>query len=134
MCFFGHSSKTKEKVGDNHERCTEEVVDHYAVTDANRQSLLGSFTPKSGSGDDVGQGLLDFVEGKDGLDIDDVDVLGGDSCYGNTGKFGGVFSYVEYTTKRAFNWFVCLLHLLELLLGHMVRLYVGPTLTTITDR
>ena len=39
---------------DDEERMTEQVLDHYVVTDAIRILYLGEFEPKSGTGEDIG--------------------------------------------------------------------------------
>ena len=127
--FDGKKSKTltAEKVDEEYTRQTEMVQDHYVVTDATRESYVGEFTPQSGSGPGVGQGLVDFVDGQEGLSGDDLEAIGGDSTAVNTGNKGGAFAHIEKKLKRPLNWFVCLLHILELFLGHFVRIYVGVT-------
>ena len=49
--------KTKTLVTEEYEdeeRMTEQVLDHYVVTDATRTLYLGEFEPKSGTGEDIG--------------------------------------------------------------------------------
>ena len=71
--------------------------------------------------------LLEFVQAKEGLNIDEVSILGADSTAVNTGSKNGVIAKVEQKIKRPFHRFLCIFHLIELLLRHFVALYVGPT-------
>ena len=125
------STKTQEKVGDLFNHSYNENADHYVVTDAVRQSYLGDFVPECGTGEAIADGLLEFIEEKDGIEISDVTILGGDSTNVNTGPKGGVFAHVEKKTNLSFHRFICLLHLIELLLraivGHFVGVTSGPT-------
>ena len=98
------------------------------VSDLNDQSYVGEFEPKSGSGADIGQGLIDFAEETKGIELDDLEVLGGDGCAVNTGKSNSVFSFVERKLGRPLQRVICLLHFWEIMLAHFVKLYVGPTL------
>ena len=129
LFFDGKKTKTLvlEDVEGGSQRKSEETRDHYVVSDPNDQSYVGEFEPKSGSGADIGQGLIDFAEETQGIELDDLEVLGGDGCAVNTGKSNGVFSYVERKLGRPLQRVVCLLHFWEIMLAHFVKLYVGPT-------
>ena len=93
------STKTQEKVGDLFNHSYNENADHYVVTDAVRQSYLGDFVPECGTGEAIADGLLEFIEEKDGIEISDVTILGGDSTNVNTGPKGGVFAHMEKKNK-----------------------------------
>ena len=67
-----------------------ETQDHYVISDAMRQTFVGEFVPTSGTGEAIGAGLIKFVEEKKGINMDEVRILGGDSCAANGGKCGGV--------------------------------------------
>ena len=108
-------------------RQTVETDDHYVVTDASRESYLGEYTVERGTGEAIGDGLMEFVAQKDGLNMDDITILGGDSTNANTGKHSGAIAHIEHQTGRTFHRFICLFHLIELLLRHFVGYYVGDT-------
>ena len=101
--------------------------DHYVFTDAERQTYLGETTVARGTGQAIGEAVIDFVEKKPGLNMDDICILGGDSTNANVGKNGGFIAVVERITGRTFHRFICVLHLIELLLRHVVGFYVGDT-------
>ena len=131
LFFDGKKTKTlvlEEVDGEgSSQRKTEETRDHYVVSDPTDQSYVGEFEPKTGSGADIGQGLIDFVNATEGVELDDLEVIGGDGCAVNTGKSNGVFSYVEKQLKQPLQHVVCILHFWEIMLAHFVKLYVGPT-------
>ena len=56
-----------------------------------------------------------------------VRVLGGDSTNVNVGKSNGAIAQVEQKLGVTFQRFICLFHLIELLLRHFVGYYVGET-------
>ena len=93
----GKKTETTEakETADGKKKMVRAKVEHYVVTDAARQEYVGEFVPEGGTGDEIGQSFLDYVDGQAGLNIDDVDILGGDSCFTMTGRWGGVFSYVD---------------------------------------
>ena len=104
-----------------------ETDDHYAIADGERQEFLGDVVVERGSGEAIADGILDFVEETPGLDIDDVSIFGGDSTNLNVGRHGGFIAVIEQRLNRPFHRFICLLHIIELLLRHIVGHYVGPT-------
>ena len=106
---------------------SQQTDDHYVVADGTRQTYLGEFVASEGTGEAIAEGVLDFVTNREGLDINDISILGGDSCNTNTGSKGGAIAQVEKKTGKTFQRFICLLHLIELLLRHMVGEYVGGT-------
>ena len=60
-----------------------QLDDHYVITDAERQTYLGETVVEWGTGQTIGEAVLDFVEKKPGLDVDDVSIFGGDSTNAN---------------------------------------------------
>ena len=63
---------------------------------------VGEFVPTSGTGEAIGAGLIKFVEEKKGINMDEVRILGGDSCAANVGKFGGALTCIERMKKQNF--------------------------------
>ena len=62
-----------------------------------------------------------------GVNLDNILALGFDSTNYNTGHEGGVMSWIEYILGRRLVWIVCLLHLNELPLRHLIKSYVGES-------
>ena len=50
---------------------------------------------EQGTGEGIGEALLDFVDKNLGLNIDDVSILGGDSTNTNVGKNEGFIAVVK---------------------------------------
>ena len=116
-----------EEVEDVFQHNYTNVDEHFVIADAMRQSYLGEISVDKGTGEVIGDGIADFIEKKNGLNLEDVTILGCDSTNVNVGKHGGVIAHIEQKTGRAFHRFICLLHLIELLLRHFVAYYVGDT-------
>ena len=75
------------------------------ITDAVRQSYVGEVIVDRGTGGNIGDGLTEFVENKPGLNMDDIDILGGDSTNVNVGRKTGVIAYIEKKIGRTLNRF-----------------------------
>ena len=100
------------------------------ICEARRQSYIGEVAVDRGKGENIGVEVDGFIKEKPGLNTEDVIMVGGpggDSTNLNVGKYTGVFATLEKRWNRAFQRFICLLHLIELLLRHFVRIYVGDT-------
>ena len=65
------------------------------ITDAVRQSHVGEVTVNWGTGGNISGRLTDFVEKKPGLNMDDIDILGGDSTNVKVERETGVITYIE---------------------------------------
>ena len=116
----------KEQFAGGKHRSVLQVEEHIVVADAESGKYMGEFTPTSGSGQDVAQGLINFLQGK-GYDVAQLKCIGGDTCAGNSGRENGAWACLERLAGRPMQRFACSLHLTELPLRHFARLYLGPT-------
>ena len=57
----------------------------------------------------------------------EISVLGCDGTNTNVGKKGGIIRLIEQKEKRAMQWAICLLHMNELPLRHLVKRVDGCT-------
>ena len=89
-------------------------------------NYVGHFTPNSGKAKDIFEGLLEFCSFHD-LDLDSLNVIGCDGTNVNTGAKGGVIAAVEQSLGRPLQWSICLLHLNELPLRHLMQYLDGVT-------
>jgi hypothetical protein len=62
-----------------------EDKDHYVVTDSFRESFVEKFSPPTGTGNELGKGIIETLQSK-GIDVDEMFILGGDSTAANTGR------------------------------------------------
>ena len=91
---------TPQKTGVGTHFVREEHINLVAEPDSKH---VGHFTLNSG------KGLLEFCSSHD-LDLDSLNVIGGDSTNVNTGAKGGVISAVEQFLGRPLQWYISLLH------------------------
>ena len=116
----------KETFAEGKQRSVLRTDEHIVVANAETGEYMGQFVPASGSGQDVAQGLVDFLVRK-GYDLQKLRCIGGDTCNGNTGKENGAWACLERLIGHSLQHFACALHLTELPLRHVLRLYLGPT-------
>ena len=84
------------------------VQEHIVVTDGLKQTYVGEFSVNQGTGEAISEGLLEFVQAKEGLNIDEVSILWADSTAVNTESENGVIAKVEQKMKRPFHRFLCI--------------------------
>ena len=95
------------------------------ICEARRQSYIGEVAIDRGKGENIAV-EAGFIKEKPGLNTEDVIMVEGDSRNVNVGKYTGVFATLEKRWNRALKRFICL-HIIELLLRHFVRIYIGDT-------
>jgi hypothetical protein len=101
-----------------------EDEDHYVVTDSFRESFVGELSPPFGTGKELAKGIIGMLESK-GINVDEMYILGGDSTAANTGRFIGAMAEVEKLLGRRFHCWICTLHLTELPICHLIKMYLG---------
>ena len=97
-----------------------------AICEARRQSYIGEVAVDRGTGENIRVEVDGFIKEKPGLNTEDVIMVGGDSTNVNVRKYTGVFATLEKRWNRGL-FASFMLHLIELLLRHFVRIYVGDT-------
>ena len=105
--------KTREKV-------TEE---HYTLILEPNSVYKAHVTPKSGSAQNISSAIYDEM----GPLMKDIYVIGCDGTNTNVGKKGGVIRILETKVDRPLQWSICLLHMNELPLRHLIRNLDGET-------
>ena len=116
-----------DHVEDLYHRHQEQVEDHYVMADGRNEEYLGDITVEKGTGEAIADGIIDFIDKKEGLEMEEMKIFGGDSTNVNIGKNIGVIATIEKKTNLSFHRFICILHLIELLLRHYVNYFVGDT-------
>ena len=89
-------------------------------------NYVGHFTPNRWKTKDISKVLPKFYSFYD-LDLDSLNVIGCDSTNVNTGAKGGVITAVEQSLGKPLQWSICLLHLNELPLRHLMQYFDGVT-------
>ena len=86
-------------------------------------NYVGHFTPNSGKANDIFKELLEFCSPHD-LNLGSL-VIGCNGTNVNTGFKGGFITAVEQSLRRPLQWSICLLHLNEFSLRHLMQYLDG---------
>ena len=116
-----------EETGKNHPREVEE--DHITVTweGLGLGKYLFHFTPDKPKGKEkpaemISKGIYSRFE-EFGA-IEDFLLIRRDSTYTNTGPEGGAIHYLKKLLDHKVHWLICLIHIDELLLKHMMMVSI----------
>ena len=101
------------------------LEEHYVMVEEPESVYLGHEVPFSGHGISVGLKSFRFLKSK-GWDAA-IHVVGADGCNVNTGHNEGAIVYLEKLLGRPLQWFICLLHGVELPLRAIIRELDGET-------
>ena len=99
--------------------------EHVSVVGEPGSKYLTHITPQSGSAEAISEELIQFIQ--EANLVDDICVIGCDGTNVNTGSKGGVIARIEQTLNRSVQWSICLLHLNELPLRHLITKFDGKT-------
>ena len=100
--------------------------EHITLVAEPGSNYVGHFTPYSGKAKDISEGLLEFCSSHD-LYLNSLNAIGCDGTNINTGTKGGVIAAVKQSSGRPLQWSICLLHLNELPLRHLMQYLDGVT-------
>ena len=121
-CIFFDGRKDESKMiiededGDEFARTDRE--EHYTATDPHK--YLTHITPEEGSGaKGVADKLVEFLV--DTKQLENVKVIGGDSTSTNTGWKEGSIHHIEVAKDEKVLWDICMLHVNELPLRHLMK-------------
>ena len=81
--------------------------------------------PGTSYANSVAKGLLEFLISR--KQENNLKAVGGDSTNVNTGWRGGAIHFLEIGINRRLMWLICMLHLNELPLRHLIIKLDGPT-------
>ena len=118
--FDGRRDKTKVIVvdEDGDEFARTEFEEHYTLTDPHK--YLTHVTPEEGTGaKGTAEKVIEFLE--DVNQLENVKIIGGDSTNSNTGWKNGSIHLIEAAKKEKVLWDICLLHINELSLRHLMK-------------
>ena len=90
-------------------------------------TYIGHVSPKSGSAADIEDKVSKYIQGKSSLDTSKLNLVGCDGTPVNTGPNSGIMRRFEVRLQRPLQRVVCLLHLNELPLRHLMQNLDGPT-------
>ena len=124
LYFDGKKDETLHRaVKSGVKRIVKELEEHYTLIIEPNTIYKGHVNPKSGTALDIASAISD----KMGPVMKDISVLGCDGTNINVGKKGGIIRLIEQKEKRAMQWAICLLHMNELPLRHLVKRIGGYT-------
>ena len=91
--------------------------EHYTIILEPNTIYKAYVTPRTGSAKNVTSALLDEM----GTLMDGIKVVGCDGTNVNTGNKGGVITLLEGNAQKPLQWCICLLHMNELPLRHLIK-------------
>jgi hypothetical protein len=129
LFFDGRKDKTivQEKKGT---KLYKKVIseEHVSLIEEPNSKFLGHVTPKSGTGKDIADSILEFLEDREhNKQLLNFTAIGCDGTVVNTGHSNGVISLMEKEIGRPLQWLICLFHGNELPLRHLFCHLDGKT-------
>ena len=94
------------------EKNQTEVVDKQTIICQAARMFVAHFCPQKGKGINVATGIYETLKKTDSEDT--VLSISADGCFANTGVSNGAIRNLEVMVGRPLQWFICLLHLVEL--------------------
>ena len=119
LYFDGRKDRTRQ----GNEYVNEE---HITMLSEPNSRYVGHITPNSASAQDISDGIMKFMAEND-IDMNLLTIIGCDGTSVNTGSKGGIIRLLEERLHRPLHWFICLLHMNELPLRHLIRHIDGVT-------
>ena len=97
----------------------------YTIIEEPGSRYVNHLIPISGKANDIARELLSFIH--DNESSNRLQALGCDGCPANTGKHSGIIRSIEVALDRPLQWLVCMLHLNEIPLKHLLEFWDGMT-------
>lgn len=127
LFFDGRKDRTivNEKKGD---KFYKKVVmeEHISLISEPGSSFIGHTSPLSGSAKCIQRSIVHFLEEKN-ISTENLAAIGCDATVVNTGHKGGVIHLFEMHLGRPLQWLICMLHVNELPLRHLIQNIDGTT-------
>ena len=126
LYFDGKKDATITRVQKGDKFYTITVIeDHYVILEEPGSAYLGHEVPYSGHGISLGLTMFRFCKSK-GWDAT-LMVAGVDGCNVNVGNEEGALAYLEKLLGKPLQWFICMLHGVELPLRALIKKLDGGT-------
>lgn len=103
-----------------------EKEDHYSLIQEPGSKYIGHVSPTSGLSKDIASSIVAYLA-KQGISLEELDVIGSDGTVINTGWKKGVIHQIELHVGRPVQWAICLLHFNELPFRHLFHHLDGVT-------
>jgi hypothetical protein len=127
LFFDGKKDKKKTIVKNNGKAYIKKIVeDHYVLVEEPNSEYFGHITVSNGKAATIATEILSKLE-KENIDKTLIDAIGCDGTNVNTGRNNGVVRRLETGLDRPVQWLVCLLHMNELPLRHLLEHLDGVT-------
>lgn len=125
--FDGRKDKTLVSIQKEGKFYRKRVTeDHYVILSEPGSNYFGHVTCESGTAKGIETAISNYLKSKS-VQLSEISVVGCDGTVVNTGSKGGVIRLMEEELKKSLQWFVCLLHLNELPLRHLLLRLDGKT-------
>jgi len=127
LYFDGRKDQTlvREKIGTKyHSRITKE--EHVVLLQEPGSKYIGHIAPPSGQGRAIAKSIVEFLEEKE-EDTSQTSAVGCDGTSANTGRKDGSVAWLEKYFGKELQHLVCLPHINELPLRHLLKKLDGET-------
>lgn len=118
--FDGRKDKTRKTITKNgvpHPIIVTE--EHVVLVKEPDSEYLGHITPPTGTALDITNSIIEFLDSNN-FTKEELLAVGCDGTNVNTGFEGGIIRKLEVHCNKPLHWFVCLLHMNELPLRHLL--------------
>lgn len=127
LYFDGRKDRTLSNVKCNSRYYRHSVnEEHISIILEPASMYLGHVTPTSSAAKAISDSIINFITEESG-NVESIFCIGCDGTATNTGKNGGVIRCLEEKFGRPLQWIICLLHMNELPLRHLLIRLDGPT-------
>ncbi|XP_055922808.1 uncharacterized protein LOC129953593 [Eupeodes corollae] len=128
LYFDGRKDKTMilETIGARTHRKIS-VEEHIVLVSEPEGQYLGHVTPSCGNAKTISSSIIDFVKNILCVNMEEITAVGCDGTIVNTGSKNGIVCQLEAAIGKPVHWFICLLHLNELPLRHLMAHVDGKT-------
>jgi hypothetical protein len=96
-----------------------EIEDHYAIVSEPESKYLGHVTVENGQSLMIATNIVQILEAQD-LQKDKINAIGANGIVVNTGVHRSVIQSIEEKLNKPLQWLICLLHMNELSLRHLL--------------
>lgn len=130
-CFFfdGVTSKNgmKIKLDDNTVKLDRSAsFENVVVVEQPGDKYIGFISTKNTTASSISSQIITFFD-DNSIILDDLVAIGCDGASVNVGADNGIITLIESHIKRPLHRLICILHLLEILLGAIIKYYIGDT-------
>ena len=120
----------KDETLDFNQKLSSKMQEHVTILSEPSSKFMGHVSVSKGDASSISNEIINIVE--ENNSIENIGGIGCDGTAVNTGSKGGVIVLLENYFNRSLQWIICLLHINELPLRHLITKLDGSTKTPST--